>query len=381
VAAICFQENAFLGELLCGILDFSPDLRRSTQNPFFRARYTMMRNYLKMIAWMLMAVVAYSSSMVYAETSTSGKQQIDLGYITPDTVVAVILHPRNILNSAEIKALPLETTKDVSKKFLGKEMAPAEAISAAGKMFAGIDPAEIEQVLIVSEISLGAPPAVGIVLYMSGPVDQKTIFPPLQKSTTEAELKGKSYRKAAGPMDASIYCPDEKTVILAQDPMLQKMLENHSAPKEGKMSKALGRQSNLPDILAIVQIEQLRPVIAANMQNTPVPPQMEDAIKLADLVASVGLKANLSSEKSMTLLLRANDEAAAEQVEKIIGKLLEMVKAETAAQIAKLEASTNPMEKAMAPMQKQINDHLLKSLQPVCKGKTVTISFSGSSKP
>lgn len=203
----------------------------------------MFRKYSKAIVWLLIVSMAISPSMVFA-AETGAKQKIDLGYVTPDTAAAVVLNPRHVLTAPELQMLPIEV------------------ITAAGMQNLGIDPLEVEQILVVAEITQGGPPSGGIVLHMANPVDPSKLFPELAAQTTEGQLNGKAYRKATNPMMMSIYCPDDKTIIAAHEAMLQKMIANHAAPKEGKMSKVLGNFSNPPDALAIVQIEPIRPMIA-----------------------------------------------------------------------------------------------------------------------
>lgn len=335
----------------------------------------MIRKHSKAIVRMLVLFVVSSSSAILAAVPTDDKPKIDMGYVTPDTIVSVVFHPRNMLNSPKMKKIPPEAAKsikDMSKMFLGKEMEPAEAISTAGKMFLGIDPFEIEQVLIVAEISPSGPPGVGFVLHTLSPVDQKTIFPQVMPQTSEVKWEEKTYRKAPGPDKKCFCCPDDKTVIAADEDMLKKMLANHAEPKEGKMSKVLGQVADLPDVLAIVQITPIRPMIAMMLQLKPVPPEMEDAKKLPDLLTSIGVKANMAGDA--TISLKANNGSDAEQVEQIINKLLETAKAQAAAEIAKAEASDNPMQKSMAPLQKEVKKQL-DSLQPVRKGSHVTIKI------
>jgi hypothetical protein len=350
----------------------------SQRDPFFERRF-MIRKYFKAIVWALVVAMTISSSVICAAETTGGKQKVDLGYVTPDAVATVVIHPREMLNSPEMKKVPPEATKDVSKMFLGKEMAPVEAISQAGKMFLGIDPLEIQQVLIVAEISSGGPPGVGIVMHMASPVDPKTIFPQVMPRTSEVQWEGKTYRKAPGPEGKCFFCPDDKTVIAADEAMLKNMLTNHAAPKEGKMTKVLAQVADLPDILAILQITPIRPMLAIPLQLAKMPPDLEDAKKLPDLLTSIGIKANMAGDT--TISIKANNETDAEQVEKIIVKLLEVAKAQTAAEIARMEASANPMEKAMAPLQKQMKEKILDSLQPVRKGSSITVRINENNNP
>jgi hypothetical protein len=323
----------------------------------------MFRKHSKAIVWMLAVVMMISPSMVYAAAPTGTNQKIDLGYVTPETAAAVVLNPRNVLTAP------------------GMEMLPTEVIQAAGLKNLGIDPLEVEQVLVVAEVAPGAPQSAGIVLVMNSPVDQTKLFPELAAQTSEGQLNGKAYRKANNPMLMSIYCPDEKTIILAHDAMLQKMMANHAAPKEGKMSKVLANFSTPPDILAIVQIEQLRPVLAPMMMMAPLPPQLADVKKLPDLLTSIGAKVNFTGDMSMSLSIKANDAAAAEQVEKILDKFMEATKQQALSVNHRLAASSDPVEQALAKYQKRIGDKMTQVLRPVRKGETLTLAFDPSKNP
>jgi hypothetical protein len=178
------------------------------------------------------------------------------------------------------------------------------------------------------------------------------------------------------PMLLSIYCPDDNTILLAHDAMLPKMLANHDAPKEGKMSKILEQFSSPPDALAIVHVEQLRPVIAAPLAMAPVPPPLEGAKKLPDLLTSIEVKVDLTGDPSMSLSLKANDEAAAEQVEKILDQLMDTGKQIAAAEIAK-NAGKSPVEQALGQYQNRMLNKLSKVLRPVRKGEALTLAYSG----
>jgi hypothetical protein len=187
-------------------------------------------------------------------------------------------------------------------------------------------------------------------------------------------LNGKSYRKGNHPMDLSIYCPDDHTIILANEAVLQKMVANHAAPKEGKMSKLLGKFSDPPDAMAIVEVEQIRPVLTPVLQMAPVPPQIQDVKKLPELLTSIGAKVNLTGDKTMSLYLKANDEAAAEQVEQILDKFMEALKQQAMSVNHGMAASSDPVEQATAKYQKRMIEKIAKAIRPERKGETLSLS-------
>ena len=325
------------------------------------------------IAWVLIATMTFSPAMVYAQppgagrqTPAEGKAKIDLGYVTPETVAAVVAYPRHVLTAPEM------------------EMLPIEVIAAAGKKALGIDPIEIEQILAIAELpktlQAGPPPA-AIVLRMSAPLPEGQILAPLWQRTAEAQLDGKTYRRAIGPMDFSIFRPDDRTLLVANDDLLRKMLTNHAGPKEGKMTKVLGRIAEPPDALAILLVEPIRPLIAQPLATAPVPPPLADLKKIPDLLTSVGAKVNLTGDMSMSLTLRATDEAAAQQMEEIIDKMIELGRQAILAEMAKQSASSDPVEQAAAQYSKRISDRMLQTLRPVRKGDALTLATGGNKNP
>ena len=132
-----------------------------------------------------------------------------------------------------------------------------------------------------------------LVLRMASPIGPGKIFLPLQQRTTEAELEGKTYRKGQSPMDPSIFLADDRTLIVGTDDLLRKMLANRANPKEGKMSRMLGRVAKPPDLMALVLVQPLRPLIAVPLAMVPIPPPLAGVEKVPNLVNYVAMTANL----------------------------------------------------------------------------------------
>lgn len=330
----------------------------------------MLRKYRPAIVWLLIVVMTYSPAMVYAEPPTAGaaegKAKIDVGYLTPETAAAVVVYPRHVFTAAEM------------------EMLPVEVISAAGKKAIGIDPVEIEQLLAIAEApeSLQAgPPQAGIVVRMTKSLSDGPILAPLWQRTKDAKLDGKGYRQAMGPMDFSIFRPDDRTLIVANDDLLHRMLENHKNPTDGKMANVLGRFAEPPDALAYVLVEPLRPLIAQPLAMAPVPPPLADVKKIPDLLNSVGAKVNVTANMSISLTLRATNKEAAEQLEQIINQLIDMGRQAMLAESARQAASNDPVEQASAQYARRISDRMIQSLRPVRKGEVLTLGMGDGKNP
>ena len=313
------------------------------------------------IVWTLAVTMSLSPAMVYcqAPSTESVKRPIDLGYVTPEAAAAVVVYPRHVLTAPEM------------------EMLPIEVLSAAGKKEFGIDPVQIEQVLVIAEPPQGGPPEAALVVHLAGPLPEGKILGPLWDRTTAAELDGKAYRRGTGPMDLSIFRPDDRTLILATDGLLHRILSNHASPKEGKMSRLLGRIQSPNDVSAVLLVEPIRPLLAGPLAMAPVPPPLAGVKKIPDLVSEITVAGNLVGEPSLRLRVRANDESAAEQLDKIIGDLLGVAKQNMMAQSERMAGSSDPVEQAMARYLQRLNDRMLKELRPVRKGDTLTLAPRG----
>lgn len=330
----------------------------------------MSRWHSKMIVWILIVSMTYSPSLVFAvqQSPAEGQEKIDLGYVTPGAVAAVAAFPRRVLTAPEM------------------EMMPLEVITALGIKELGFDPLEIEWVLAFVEMPengamQAGPPPVAIVLRSAKPFGEGKILGMLWDRTTEAQLDGKTYRKAMNPMTPSIYRPDEYTLIVAGDDFLPRLLSNHASPEKGRVTKVLGRMKELPDATVLLFVEPLRPLLAMPLAMAPLPPPLADVKRIPELLTSVGAKVNLRGGPSLTLMLRANDEDAAVELEKIIDQALDMARQSMAAEIAKQESSSDPVEQAFAKYSKRIGEKMLEYFRPVRKGEKLTLTTDAGDNP
>ena len=329
----------------------------------------MFRKHRWAIFWLLVVAMILSPATLWcqppAETgpAPAARPGVDVGYITPDAAAAVVAYPRHILTDPAMEMLPLEV------------------ITALGERDFGIDPVQVEQLLAIAEPPQKGPPGAVVVLRLAAPLAEDKLHAPAWDHTEEAQLDGKTYFRGAGPMDVSIFRADDRTVLLGTDPLLRQVLSNHKNPKEGAMSKLLGRVTAPPDAMAIVMIEPLRPLIAMPLASVKWPPQLADLSKVPDLVTSVGAKVNVTGGPRVTLAIRANDEAAAGQLSEIIDKLLATAHERVAEQTAQGLKSSDPVEQAGAKYGQRMSDRLLPLLRPVKKGSNLTLDIDAGKNP
>ncbi|MGO8688376.1 MAG: hypothetical protein ACLQLG_01965 [Thermoguttaceae bacterium] len=302
-------------------------------------------------------------SLAFCQPMVAPEMIVDLGYITPDTVAAVVAYPRYVLSHPAM------------------EMLPVEVITALGERDFGIDPIQVEQLLAISEPPQSGPPGGLVVLRLAAPVAEDKLHAPAWDHTVEAQFGGKTYRRGAGMTDVSIFRADDHTVLIGTDPLLRKALNNHSSPQDGAMSKLLRRVKSPPNVMAIVLMEPLRPLMAMPMAMVKWPPQLADVPKVPDLVTSVGLKVNLTSGPSVLLAIRANDEASAQELEKTIDKLLAAAREQMAAQTARGFRSSDPVDQASAKYGQRVTERMLQWARPVRKGNSLILTADLGKNP
>ena len=115
------------------------------------------------------------------------------------------------------------------------------------------------------------------------------------------------------------------------------------------------------------------------LAHLPLPPPLVDLKKMPELTSYVAARLNLTGDGAAALTLRAENEASADQIERIFDASLAMTRQMMEAEIAKKAASNDPVEQAMAKYSKRMSERVLAILRPVRKGNTFTsaISLSG----
>jgi len=113
----------------------------------------------RFVCWMLVLTMVASPCWVYAQENPAGAPQetIDLDYITPNAVVAAVAHPRRVLAAPEMAMMPIEI------------------ISAAANKELGIEPLDVEHLLLVVEPPTQGPPGVGLVVRFTKPYRLDTL--------------------------------------------------------------------------------------------------------------------------------------------------------------------------------------------------------------
>ncbi len=284
----------------------------------------------------------------------------DIAYLPPDATAGIVLHPSRVLSAPESELLPLEV------------------ISAAGKKEWGLDPLELEWVVGTIVVSSSGPPMFGLVLRTSAPVDDSALLPSLKRNTDAQTLDGRPYYRAQDPMIMpSIYLPDDRTVIIAQEGMLQKILKSRRDTQPGKVGRLLQEMTPLPDAVLVLDFEPLRPLVQGFLMQDPPPPQFRAIEAIPALVQTAELHADIVGSPHFYIALHAKSAADAMKLQNVLSEIMETGKQTLLSQLQEAGSDDDPIRLAMAQYVERLADRYFGYLRPERKGKVVFKDIQG----
>ena len=303
--------------------------------------------------------VASTATMVRAQ-ELSASDRLDLSYVTPDAVAAVVAFPSRVLKAPEM------------------EMLPHEVLTAFGKRDLGLEPADIDQIMVVVEVADGGPPLVAGVVRFSKPYQLDGLLPELAAELTEGDLDGKPMLQAAGPMEPSMFMPDNRTLLIGMAPMIEKMVESAKQPVAGPLSKLLSSTRTTADVTALAVLEPVREMLGALMMMAPVPPPLEDVKQLPQLIKAAKIELQVTGMPSASVVLLAPDTDKADQLESVLNKAIDFGQEMAVQQMSQeMGEPGDPVEQAMAQYMVRMNQYMFKMIRPQRNGTVLSIKQGG----
>ena len=268
------------------------------------------------------------------QSSTPATGSVDVSYVPQDAVAVVVLRPAKLLASP-----------------LGK-LLPVEVISAYGVKFTGLDPAKVDEIIAFGNMPEGAP-GYGVVAKFNEPFKGSAIPASLRADAKPGELGGRRYLQSSDPAGKSFYGPDNKTLIVAPDATLRSIVENKD---QAKSSPLLDRVLAAPadsDAYLAVDVVSLRPMMGmVQMYAQQLPPDAQQFLEIPNLASAAELTLSAASPNPVTLVVHANDDASAEQLESLIQKGIQMQQAQLEAEAATGDAG-DPVAQAWSAYSKR----------------------------
>ena len=169
-------------------------------------------------------------------------------------------------------------------------------------------------------------PFPGAIIRFTGPVNGKQILTRLLKGLREESRDGKTYyRSSTGeailglPLAGAV--PDERTVLVAPEPVLRKMLAADSGAKSPLLDRL--RQTDTTDeITGIVVLEPYRTLLKAVVGplKAELPANLADAASLPDRLVAVTAAVNLGDKTLLKVSLHADSEESVEVLDDLAFK-------------------------------------------------------------
>jgi len=314
-------------------------------------------------ALFLLLVVLGGPSMLWAQprpARAGAAQDGDslLRFIPPSAVVAVASSPRSAMLQPEL------------------ELLPREVVSAVGMKELGFDPLDVEQVVAFMEAPAegAVTPGYGTVLRFVKPCPREGLLPMLLTGATPEQLNKRPFYRSQDPALPSVYFLDDRTLVLASDPVLPAMLDHRAedGPLVALLRPAIGKQ--LASVA--VDIDPLRAMIQGAMGMMPqVPPPLNKFLAIPDLVSKAEFHVAYGRNMAVRLVVHSPDDEAAGRLEGLINEGIELGQQMLIEQISQeLGREGDPVEAAMGAYVQRIVGGLATRLKPKRETRRVEIA-------
>ncbi len=251
---------------------------------------------------------------------------LDLSYASPEACLVVAVRPAQVLNS------PFAT------------LYPTEVLQAAMMQEVGLDPLAAEQVVIAATPPMAGPPSYSLVAKFNQPVTLKTDA--INYPTEESSEGGvRIIRSTADPMAPNWIFPNASTLVAVDSTSLPAALGERPAELSG-LAARFTAASQGDDLLAMVDVEPLRPLISIGLMQAPIPAEMAAFRNVHNLIKFVELRLNFSRPAPSELIVTANSEADAQLLVAMFEQGKQMIAAQFAQEAEQALASEDPVEQA-----------------------------------
>jgi hypothetical protein len=186
------------------------------------------------------------------------------------------------------------------------------------------------------------------------------------------------------PGAPSFYSPKATVMLVAPEDTLKRLVENPPASKSGPV---IDRVRNVPagdDLYVLVDLASLRPLIQMGLAQAQrqIPPDARPFIEGVNLISAAELTVNLSQAAPTSLVVHANDEDAAKQIEVLLDQGIEKAREQMKADLARQAASEDPVERALAQYMERVSGEWAKPFMPKRDGAKLTfLRIEGTNSP
>jgi hypothetical protein len=285
----------------------------------------------RLLCSLLAVLMAASPAPLVAQApaTTAGDEAapLDTSFALPDACFVVAARPSQVLKSPAFELLPIEV------------------VQAAMVQQTGIDPLSADQVLLSVVPPAQGPPGYALHAKFSAPVTLK--LDKLPMALQERQVGARTVLKGPGenPLEPGLFLPDDRTLVAFDDFSAAKLpaaADVQAGPLMAKFKEAYRGD----DLLAMLDLEPLRPLINVGLMQAPVPPEFAEFTQIPNLVKAIELRLNLSRPGVSELVVNANNEADAFRLMRMYDQARAQAAQQVAAQSKLMLTSDDPVEQA-----------------------------------
>lgn len=296
-----------------------------------------------------------------AQAQSPVKPVLSPAYLTPQTVAALSLQPKQVLTDPAMALLPIEVAK------------------AAGEKYLGMDPASITQAVVVAEPPAGLNPFYAVFLRADQDWDLSKLHLDLTSHTRPGKIGGRDALVSENPLLPCWMVLKGHTLFGGSKGMMEKFFAANKPKPEGALADLLASHPAGDDVYLAVDIEQLRPLILlATMQaGQQVEPELQPLLQLPNHIQSAELAINVTNALPSRLAVNSPSSSDAAQLQQIVDGTLaaieQKMRSEAEPAVAKLRSSDDPVERAMGAYLDRVSDSYFEVFKPKRDGDSMVL--------
>ncbi len=311
----------------------------------------------------LAAVKAQSPAALAAGSAES------VSYLTPESVAVVSLRPKQVLTNPALAMLPIEVA------------------DAAGEKFLGVKASEITRAVVVGEPPMGPLLYYAAAIEATEPWSLERLAPELTQHTKLGEIEGFRALVSQEAAMPSVLAKGN-TLLVGTEPMLRKWLASESATASDLIDMASQHLSE-DDLYAAVDLKKLRPLIQFGLMavRKEVPPAYQQFLEVPQLLDSTELSINVDGSRPSRLVAHTAGALSANRLEQLIKEgittVRQQMRADMEESLARMRASDDPVERAMAAYADRMSGSYDNSFLPKREGDSFVLfepDFGGGSQ-
>jgi type II secretory pathway pseudopilin PulG len=246
----------------------------------------------------------------------------------------------------------------------------------------------MSEITLFVEPPMGFQPRYGLVLKFMQPLDVAKLPEKLRAHTQPGDLAGQQYLQSTQPQLPSFYMPNDRTLMIAPDALLRQMLAVSELEQISPLFERARFVEGASELYAIVDVTTLRPMVtpfinmAVMQQGEKFPEEAKPFLEAPNLISAIELTINLMSAGTNSLVVHAEDAASADQLETLLDHARELQRKQMAANVAKLQQSDDPIERALGQYIERVSSASADSFRPLRDDdRFVCFQMDGASDP